>query len=519
MAAQNPKSSNVPAILKKSGTSAVPPATIRKTTQPRLKVVVRRLPPGLTKEEFETVIGPAWSFGNGKVDWSDYEHGKISKELGKPSKPSTAWLHMTDGVHVSAFGELVKHAQFLDSKNSHQDPVLIGPPYVDYAPNQKVPQNRNRRDAREGTIDKDPDFIAFLESLTNPIQKPSMDLEDSMKKDMIITTTPLIEHLREKKAAKDRPSKSGQKESREQRRRRKKEAAAQSLEKPKGKGELVGKDLKVLSRQSSSISNTTDDKSVTSQASSVSGKKRERAPLSAAAKIQRDLGLGTGPSRREQRAQTRGKSAAAGSLRSEEPATAGDNVASSTNSDARKQQTPRKDAAKAESAGDGKVNLPIILKKESSAATQSQPSSSNSTISTRRAFLKHANPSQGITEQLLQEGLSRFGTVNKVEIDRKKGTAWAEFDDPAGLTAAIKAGKVDIANGAVQILNYREKPAQVAGARGASAKSAGQSGQTQQPPQQQQGGGRSRGPRGGRGRPRGAAGAEAAGIKDSAAPK
>jgi len=47
--------------------------------------------------------------------------------------------------------------------------------------------------------------------------------------------------------------------------------------------------------------------------------------------------------------------------------------------------------------------------------------------------------------------------VLAVEIDKRKGIAHADFGDAAGLASAIKAGKVDVASGAVQILPFRER--------------------------------------------------------------
>lgn len=44
------------------------------------KVVVRRLPPGMTEEEFVTTLGEEWRVGNGKVDWFSYVSGKISTQ-------------------------------------------------------------------------------------------------------------------------------------------------------------------------------------------------------------------------------------------------------------------------------------------------------------------------------------------------------------------------------------------------------------------------------------------------------
>lgn len=51
-----------------------------KAAGPRLKVVVRRLAPGLTETEFLAHIGDQWRVGQGKVDWFMYKPGKDSKE-------------------------------------------------------------------------------------------------------------------------------------------------------------------------------------------------------------------------------------------------------------------------------------------------------------------------------------------------------------------------------------------------------------------------------------------------------
>ena len=51
-----------------------------KATAPRLKLVVRRLAPGLTQAEFEAALGDAWKVGGGRVGWMVYKPGKISKE-------------------------------------------------------------------------------------------------------------------------------------------------------------------------------------------------------------------------------------------------------------------------------------------------------------------------------------------------------------------------------------------------------------------------------------------------------
>jgi regulator of nonsense transcripts 3 len=69
------------AILQKQGApSNAPRGPSKRTAAPRLKVVVRRLPPGLTQGEFEVSLGEEWKLGGGKVDWLVYRAGKVSKE-------------------------------------------------------------------------------------------------------------------------------------------------------------------------------------------------------------------------------------------------------------------------------------------------------------------------------------------------------------------------------------------------------------------------------------------------------
>lgn len=47
----------------------------------RLKLLLRRLPPSLTKDELLTTIGSDWHVGTGKVDWIEFRAGKISRYM------------------------------------------------------------------------------------------------------------------------------------------------------------------------------------------------------------------------------------------------------------------------------------------------------------------------------------------------------------------------------------------------------------------------------------------------------
>lgn len=60
--------------------ASTPAKSTPKLPAPRLKLIIRRLPPGLTRAEFETGLGDDWKIGRGKVDWYQFKPGKISKE-------------------------------------------------------------------------------------------------------------------------------------------------------------------------------------------------------------------------------------------------------------------------------------------------------------------------------------------------------------------------------------------------------------------------------------------------------
>lgn len=68
-----------------SSQSGADPSSSSKTSKAKApaegeKVLIRRLPPGMTEEEFTTILGDTWKASNGKVGWFRYEKGKISTE-------------------------------------------------------------------------------------------------------------------------------------------------------------------------------------------------------------------------------------------------------------------------------------------------------------------------------------------------------------------------------------------------------------------------------------------------------
>ena len=65
---------------KKTAMASRPPKTQGRASLPKLRLIVRRLPPGLTRDEFDAALGDEWKVGAGKVDWAAFKEGKISKE-------------------------------------------------------------------------------------------------------------------------------------------------------------------------------------------------------------------------------------------------------------------------------------------------------------------------------------------------------------------------------------------------------------------------------------------------------
>ncbi len=85
MIARPSRSNGVLAIqasaTQKKPTSA-PESHAPRAAAARMKLIIRRLAPGLTQPEFEEALGREWKVNGGKVDWAVYKQGKVSKEYG-----------------------------------------------------------------------------------------------------------------------------------------------------------------------------------------------------------------------------------------------------------------------------------------------------------------------------------------------------------------------------------------------------------------------------------------------------
>ena len=416
------------------------------------------------------------------------------------------------------------------------DSSFLGPPSVEFAPYSRVPSARIRRDARQGTIDQDPEFIDFLESLTAPAPVKAAAVENGSdtesKKTEKVTVTPLVQYLRDKKANKVKDVSNTPKAAKNVRQDSKESKSGQTLDKkavtkttissPEKRSaqavkvEKAARDaVRVLNKQAT----TSPKPSVTSTPGTASSssnpglplaeKKRERGNASAAARIlQRDLGIGTSPGGRKGRREASTSS----------PRTATGSVLSSSKQDEGAAQAANSTANEASSVSksniaslSGTVSEPVASQPSDRGAPISQPptgpsasrsrnkavshlkidstlpnneqsiaslnKSSSTVLATTQAFLKHANPSQGVTEPLLEEVFSNFGTIKKVEIDKKKGFAYIDFADSEALQKAIKASPVKVGQGQVVVLERKTGSSlQARNARGGSPAMGGRGG-------------------------------------------
>ena len=410
----------------------------------------------------------------------------------KPSRPSRAYLHLTKQEHTNTLSEKVRNSLFIDAKGSTKDACLLGPPSVEFAPFGRIPNGRPRKDARQGTIDQDSEFIDFLESLTNPVAKPiTVDQEnDAAKGKERVTVTPLVQFLKDKKAnkGKEPTAAKGVKQARQDKGEKAAEGkmTAQAVPSPKKRSaqavkvEQAARDaVKALNKQAANAKGaipavtTSKTQKVGPNASpnsaanaALAGKQRERGNVSAAAKIlQRDLGIGGnvrgrggrhGPTNTPGRNSTNGHTAdkpitASPSTQAPQPAKSETNETSIS--------APASVVANGQETTPQPPTEPAANRVPSKPAAQntSQQSTSKTQISSTstQAFLKHANPSQGITEPLLEEAFKEFGAVNNVEIDKKKGFAYVEFAEPESLQKAIRASPIKVAQGQVQVLERK----------------------------------------------------------------
>ncbi|KAJ2955877.1 hypothetical protein NUW54_g14704 [Trametes sanguinea] len=87
--------------------------------------------------------------------------------LNKENIPSRAYIAFKNEEILATFSREYDGHVFRDKAGNESIAI------VEFAPFQKVPNEKKKQDSRAGTIEKDEDYISFLESLKEASTKPS----------------------------------------------------------------------------------------------------------------------------------------------------------------------------------------------------------------------------------------------------------------------------------------------------------------------------------------------------------
>ncbi|XP_051132719.1 regulator of nonsense transcripts UPF3-like [Andrographis paniculata] len=164
----------------------------------RTKVVVRHLPPTISQSNLVEHVDSRFS---GRYNWLAFRPGKSSQ---KHLVHSRAYINFNGAEDVIEFAEFFNGHVFVNEKGVQFKAV------VEYAPLQRVPKQCSKKDGREGTILKDPEYLEFLEFLAKPVESlPSAEIQLERKEaeragapKELPVVTPLMDYVRKKRAAK-----------------------------------------------------------------------------------------------------------------------------------------------------------------------------------------------------------------------------------------------------------------------------------------------------------------------------
>ncbi|XP_044538596.1 regulator of nonsense transcripts 3B [Gracilinanus agilis] len=173
---------------------------------PCVKVIIRRLPPTLTKEQLEEHLQP--------LPEHDYFEFFANDSSLYPHMFSRAYINFKNQEDIVLFRDRFDGYVFVDHKGQEY------PAIVEFAPFQKSAKKKNKKkDAKTGTIEDDPEYKKFLESycaeeekLTSTPETLLEEIEARNKELIAKKTTPLLNFLKNKQRMRE--------EKREERRRR-----------------------------------------------------------------------------------------------------------------------------------------------------------------------------------------------------------------------------------------------------------------------------------------------------------
>jgi len=165
------------------------------------KVTIRRLPSSMTETEFLEAVSPLPEHNFLRFVRADRKMGQYAF--------SRAYINFVNQEDIYPFKEKFDGYVFVDNQGNEY------PGLVEFAPNPKVtPVRENRRkDLKMATIEQDPDYLKFLESLEQPAETVSTmekvleeiefnEREKKAGRGLANETTPLLQFIKDKKGDK-----------------------------------------------------------------------------------------------------------------------------------------------------------------------------------------------------------------------------------------------------------------------------------------------------------------------------
>ncbi|XP_026739441.1 regulator of nonsense transcripts 3B [Trichoplusia ni] len=161
-----------------------------KSQRPLTKIILRRLPPSMTEEAFLEQVSPI-------PDHDHFYFAKPDPSLGN-NLYCRAYINFVNVDDIYLFRDKFDGYVFLDEKGVE----YVG--IVEYAPFQRIPKKKKKKDPKCGTIESDPIYQDFVEGLKkDPETENQPKLEYSYPvndaNDKKVQSTPLLEYLAARK--------------------------------------------------------------------------------------------------------------------------------------------------------------------------------------------------------------------------------------------------------------------------------------------------------------------------------
>ncbi|CAI5721849.1 unnamed protein product [Peronospora effusa] len=161
------------------------------------KLVVRNIPPTTSEEEVREML-KGYGIGH-EVIWR-FVPGRNRRKNNREPIPARLYLDLKKQPEKIKTLIAALHGQLFCF--NVKETTDIKPLEVEFAPFQKIPREKQRKDAKVGTIDRDPEYVAFLNELAKPKDKlpsaePVVDMAEGETVEKPVAA--LVKYLNERK--------------------------------------------------------------------------------------------------------------------------------------------------------------------------------------------------------------------------------------------------------------------------------------------------------------------------------